>query len=91
MTRSPAPRRSPAPPEIALAYDALVEALWTIRDQSEAGGPNFAGQIARALSELAGRSDDSLPSISSQADTTPTTPTAGTASASVDGGAGMRT
>jgi hypothetical protein len=91
MTRSPAPRRPPAPAEIALAYDALVEALWTIRDQSEAGGPNFAGQIARALGELAGRPDDSLPSISSQADTRPPAPTAGAASSPVDGGAGMRT
>ncbi len=90
MTRSSAPRRSPAPAEIALAYDALVEALWVISDQSEAGGPNFASQIARAVGELAGRPDAPLPSIPFQLEVGPPAPSAATSSSPVHGDAGMR-
>lgn len=92
MTRSPAPRKSPKPADIALAYDALVEALWRIHDQSEAGGPNFTDQIARALGELAGRPDDSQPSgAPSVPDGAPAASTVGTPRPSAPGGVGRRT
>lgn len=46
MTRRPSPEPGPTPDEIALAFDALVEALWLLWDQAEAGGPPFADQVA---------------------------------------------
>ena len=90
MTRSSHVRRLPTPEEIALAYDALVEALWMIWDQAADGGPSFADQVAHALGELAGRPDDSLQVTPSEAGTKPQPQAPLSTSVSVDGHADGR-
>jgi hypothetical protein len=80
----------PTPEEIALAYDALVEALWMIWDQAADGGPSFADQVAHALGELAGRPDDSLQVTPSEAGTKPQPQTPLSTSFSIDGHADGR-
>jgi hypothetical protein len=52
VTRCALPATKPTPEEIALAFDALVQALWQMWDQAEAGAAPFADQIADALGEM---------------------------------------
>lgn len=90
MTQSSSGRRLPTPEEIALAYDALVEALWMIWDQAADSGPSFADQVARAFGEVAGRPDDSLQVTPSEAGTRPPPQAPRSTNVSVDGDAGGR-